>query len=274
MPVSDVAPKTPARTRILRPDTFTDEVTGTLAPATLLAYLGLSTRADDAGFLLWRPAALAATIMPYASAGRRQRDLERIGEELVAAGLLRIFDCRCAEMPRMVRDLAIKGGSKTTSVRDWHLAHSPTDSSIQVQIPAAESVPVYGSVSSSSSPSVPGLGPAPVDGVESAPGFGTGRASTWNDTGWLDELHRLGMPFDRTLDQAWLVWLTALRRVHDDRTIREEIGRVVAGGERRPQIVRELVNVALEQRRCLPPSATALAGRPGTEAGSVGALLS
>jgi hypothetical protein len=174
----------------------------------------------------------------------------------------------------MVRDLAIKGGSKTTSVRDWHLAHSPTDSSIQVQIPAAESVPVYGSVSSSSSPSVPGLGPAPVDGVESAPGFGTGRASTWNDTGWLDELHRLGMPFDRTLDQAWLVWLTALRRVHDDRTIREEIGRVVAGGERRPQIVRELVNVALEQRGCLPPSATALAGRPGTEAGSVGALLS
>jgi hypothetical protein len=40
----------PVRTRLLRPDLFSDDVTGTLAPATLLAYLGLATRADDAAF--------------------------------------------------------------------------------------------------------------------------------------------------------------------------------------------------------------------------------
>jgi len=113
----------PVRTRLLRPDIFSDDVTGTLAPGTLLAYLGLGTRADDAAFLVWRPAALAAAVMPYANARRRQRDFERIAAELVEAGLLRILECGCAELPRMLRDLAIGGGSKTYSVRDWHLAH-------------------------------------------------------------------------------------------------------------------------------------------------------
>ena len=140
MTASRPAPRMPVRTRLLRPDIFSDDVTGTLAPATLLAYLGLGTRADDAAFLVWRPAALAAAVMPYTNSRRRQRDFERIAAELVEAGLLRILDCGCAELPRMLRDLAIGGGSKTYSVRDWHLAHLPTDSSGQVQTPTAESV--------------------------------------------------------------------------------------------------------------------------------------
>ena len=155
MATSQPAPRMPVRTRLLRPDIFSDDVTGTLAPGTLLAYLGLGTRADDAAFLVWRPAALAAAVMPYANARRRQRDFERIAAELVEAGLLRILECGCAELPRMLRDLAIGGGSKTYSVRDWHLAHLPKDSSGQVQIPTAESV--SSSESSSSSESESGL---------------------------------------------------------------------------------------------------------------------
>jgi hypothetical protein len=243
MTTSDQAPRTPARTRLLRPETFTDDVTGTLAPATLLTYLGLATRADDAGFLVWRPAALTAALMPYATPGRRQRDLERIAEELVAAGLLRILECGCAELPRMIRDLAIKGGSKTTSVRDWHLAHVLADSSVQVHTPTSEPVSVDGSFSSSESSNGTLNGPGSGDGS----GAGTGRARGWNDERWLDELHRLGMPMGRDIDRIWSPWLASLPRRHPDQAILDAITRVVEGGETRPRLVQELVRVALEQ---------------------------
>jgi hypothetical protein len=237
----------PVRTRLLRPDIFSDDVTGTLAPATLLAYLGLGTRADDAAFLVWRPAALAAAVMPYANSGRRQRDFERIAAELVEAGLLRILECGCAELPRMLRDLAIGGGSKTYTVRDWHLAHLPTDSSGQVQTPTAESVSSSGSSSSSESHSGLYTGPGSGDGSGAGTEAGTGRARGWNDQHWLDELHRLGMPMDPEVDQTWSAWLASLTRRHADRTILEAITRVVKAGETRPQLVQELVRVDLEQ---------------------------
>jgi hypothetical protein len=244
MTASDPAPRTSARTRLLRPETFTDDVTGTLAPATLLTYLGLTTRADDAGFLVWRPAALTAAIMPYSTPGRRQRDLKRIADELAAVGLLRILECGCAELPRMVRDLAIKGGSKTTSVRDWHLTHVPPDSSIQVQTPTSEPVPVYGSFSSSESSNGPLTGPGSGDGS----GAGTGSTRRWNDEQWLDELHRLGMPIDREIDRTWSPWLASLTRRHSDRTILEAATRVVDGGEIHPLLIQELVRTSLERR--------------------------
>jgi len=243
MTASRPAPRMPVRTRLLRPDIFSDDVTGTLAPATLLAYLGLGTRADDAAFLVWRPAALAAAVMPYTNSRRRQRDFERIAAELVEAGLLRILDCGCAELPRMLRDLAIGGGSKTYSVRDWHLAHLPTDSSGQVQTPTAESVSSSGSSSSSESYSGLYTGPGSGDGS----GAGTGRARGWTDEHWLDELHRLGMPMDREVDRTWSPWLASLTRRHADQTILDAITLVVGRGEARPQLVQELVGVALER---------------------------
>jgi hypothetical protein len=218
-------------------------VTGTLASATLRAYLGLATRADDAGFLAWRPAALTAAIMPYAAPARRQRDLERVAEELVAVGLLRILDCGCAELPRMVRDLAIKGGNKSTAIRDWHLAHVPADESVQVQTPTSESVSFSGSFSSSESAAGSPSGPGSGDG----PGAGTGRAQGWTDERWLDELHRLGMPMDRDVDRTWSPWLASVTRRHADQTILEAILRVVQRGETRPPLVQELVSVALER---------------------------
>ena len=249
MTTSGQPPRMPVRTRLLRPDIFSDDVTGMLAPATLLAYLGLGTRADDAGFLVWRPAALAAAVMPYINSGRRQRDFGRIAAELVEAGLLRILDCGCAELPRMLRDLAIGGGSKTYSVRDWHLAHVPADSSVQVQLPTAEYVSSSGSSSSSESysglHSGPGSGDASGAGAESE--AGTGRARGWNDQHWLDALHRLRMPMDREVDRTWSPWLTSLTRRHPDQTILDAITRVVEGGEARPRLVQELARVALEQ---------------------------
>jgi hypothetical protein len=54
------------------------------------------------------------------------------------------------------------------------------------------------------------------------------------------------MPMDREVDQTWSPWLASLTRRHADRTILDAITRVVEGGETRPQLVQELVRVALE----------------------------
>ncbi|MDO8484479.1 MAG: hypothetical protein Q7S35_05990 [Candidatus Limnocylindrales bacterium] len=238
------APRIPSRTRLLRPDIFADDVTGTLAPATLVAYLGLATRADDGGFLMWHPVALAAAVMPYADPQGRPQELERIADELVAVGLLLIHACGCAELPRLVRDLAIKGGNKTYAVRDWHSQHAATNSSVPVQTEPAESVSSSGSSSSSVSTNGYLSGPDPGDGSASA----SGRACDWSEPEWLDRLHRVGMPIDRKLDQTWPAWLATLKRRHADQTIYEEVERFAASGETRPLVVQDLVRVALEQR--------------------------
>lgn len=253
MSPTDQPPRTSIRTRLLRPDLFSDDVTGTLAPATLLAYLGLSTRADDAGFLVWRPATLAAAVMPYGNPSRRGRDLERIATELVEAGLLRILPCGCGELPRMVRDLAVKGGQKSSAIRDWHLAHLPTDLSEDIQIGTDESVPA--SSSGSSSESLSGSSSSPGSGAGSVPDSGAARA--WTDPEWLDQLHRLGMPIDRELDATWSPWLASLKRRHADREIFEVVRAVAAEGETRPALVQDLVRVALQRparrRTSAPP---------------------
>lgn len=239
------APRPPSRTRLLRPAIFTDDVTGTLDPAAFVAYVGLATRSDDGGYLLWNPAALAAALMPYADPGRRARDLERIGGELVALGLLEIFDCGCAELIRLVRDFAISAGNKTYAIREWHESHISPDESGSIGINPSESVSssVDGSLSESlkGSPTGPGSG----DGSASASESGLGRARELSDGEWLDQLHRAGMPINRDADQAWLAWLAPLKRRHADQAILDAVLLVVGRGEIRPGVVRDLVNVAL-----------------------------
>ena len=51
---------------------------------------------------------------------------------------------------------------------------------------------------------------------------------------------------DPEVDQTWSAWLASLTRRHADQTILEAITRVVKAGETRPQLVQELVRVALE----------------------------
>jgi hypothetical protein len=142
-------PRQPQRTRLVRPDLFRDETTGTLRPAQLVLYLGLATVADDEGWLLWQPASIAAVLAPYAAPGRRVRDLERNADVLASVDLLRVLPCGCAVLPRSKRDLTISGGKQSRQVLAYHQAHI-TDQSV-----ALPDDPAY--LSSSSSDSLSGL---------------------------------------------------------------------------------------------------------------------
>jgi len=124
-------PRQPERTRLVRPDLYRDEVTGPLTPAQRDAYLGIATLTDDSGWALWRPQAIAASIYPYVSPAKRVRDLEARAATLRAAGLLVLFDCGCAYLPRAKRDLVISGGKQIRQVEAFHQAHG-TDQSVSV----------------------------------------------------------------------------------------------------------------------------------------------
>lgn len=126
-PPQHSTPRMPSRTRLVRPDHWRDEATGRLSPDARDAYLGLSTISDDEGWLLWRPATIAAGLYPYQSPARRERDLARRAEILGTAGLLELHDCGCAHLPRMKRDLAVRGGEKSTAIEEFHAEHLSDD---------------------------------------------------------------------------------------------------------------------------------------------------
>jgi hypothetical protein len=118
-------PRQPDRTRLIRPDLFRDEITGQLTPEERDTYLGISTVADDEGYLVWRPTAIAATIYPYANPDTRVEGLELRAAKLCSVGLLVLLDCRtCAFLPRAKRDLVISGGKQIRQVQSFHLSHS------------------------------------------------------------------------------------------------------------------------------------------------------
>jgi hypothetical protein len=162
-------PRTPSRTRLVRPDLFRAESTGRLSSLARDIYLGLATVSDDAGWLLWRPAAIAATILPYRGPTRAQRDLDRAREDLVAVGLLVLHQCGCAYLPSAARDLFIKGGQKARVVADYHESHVTTDQSFRAGTdPSRDSSSGSSSDSESGSPTGPRLVPGPGVALDSA----------------------------------------------------------------------------------------------------------
>ena len=109
-------PRMPERTRILRPSLWIDEATGSLAAEVFRLYLGLTTCADDAGWLPWKAGTLAAHLYRYESAKRRERLLGDGAVKLVDAGLLVLHACGCAELPYFARDFRQAGGNHSEAV--------------------------------------------------------------------------------------------------------------------------------------------------------------
>jgi hypothetical protein len=118
------APLAPSRVRLIRPQFYRSLTTGPLAPDVRDALLGLTTVADDEGWLLWSPEELAATIYPYAPPRRRVLGLQRRTARLIAAGLLIVEPCGCAHLPTLKANHAVKSGRQTAPVWSYHIGHS------------------------------------------------------------------------------------------------------------------------------------------------------
>jgi hypothetical protein len=118
------APLAPSRVRLIRPQFYRSLTSGSLAPDVRDALLGLTTVADDEGWLLWSPEELAATIYPYAPPRHRLLDFQRRTARLVDAGLLIVQPCGCALLPTLKSNHAVKSGRQTAPVWSYHVGHT------------------------------------------------------------------------------------------------------------------------------------------------------
>jgi hypothetical protein len=110
------------RIRQVRPEFFTDPITGHLSPATQVAYIGLWCVADDAGWLDWDVPQIGALLYPYKSVHGREALIVRAGAELVGVGRLLVMDCGCARIPTLAAHQKI-GGNKSFTGREKHERH-------------------------------------------------------------------------------------------------------------------------------------------------------
>ena len=110
------------RIRQIRPEFFTDPITGRLDPAVQVAYIGLWCVADDAGWLDWDVPQIGALLYPYKSVHVRESLICKAGTALSAVGRLLVMDCGCARIPTLTAHQKI-GGNKSFTGRDKHEKH-------------------------------------------------------------------------------------------------------------------------------------------------------
>ena len=110
------------RIRQIRPEFFTDPITGRLSAATQVVYIGLWCVADDAGWLDWDVAAIGAVLYPYRTVGSREGLITKAAVELAKVGRLIVMECGCARIPTLAGHQKI-GGNKSFTAQEKHQRH-------------------------------------------------------------------------------------------------------------------------------------------------------
>lgn len=109
-----------SRTRLIRPEFFTDERMAALSVPTRLTYIGLWTLADDDGYFERRPVEIAAALFRYESPARRLQRVTKALDELAAASRVKWLDCGDHGHIPTLSEHAAQGGRKSYASRDKH----------------------------------------------------------------------------------------------------------------------------------------------------------
>lgn len=115
------------RIRSVKPSFWTDATMAGLSIGARLTYIGLWNLADDDGWMPWSIREMGATIYPYESPGRRERNLLKWTKELYEAERIRPLVCGHAYIPTF-SDHQHLSGRRTTTHHDRHNAECPEHS--------------------------------------------------------------------------------------------------------------------------------------------------
>lgn len=128
-----------SRTRLIRPEFFSDETLASASDATRLFYIGLWTLCDDAGYFESKPRQIAAALYPYRGQAARQRTTDRALADLVALGRVKQLDCGIHGWVPTLPKHGAKGGNKAETYLQRHRStclsvrvHPSTDKSSSV----------------------------------------------------------------------------------------------------------------------------------------------
>lgn len=109
-----------ARTRLIRPAFFSDKKMAALPFSTRLAYIGLWTVCDDAGFFEADVAELAIAIFPRETERKGERLVEDAIERLVVAERVELLPCGRHGVVPTLPDHRQKSGETLFTVRKQH----------------------------------------------------------------------------------------------------------------------------------------------------------
>lgn len=116
------------RIRQVRPEFWKDDVMADLPPEVRLFYIGLWCVADDAGWIEWNTATIAADLFPYAGRRGREGNVDRWASSLEGVGRIVRHGCGCVQIPKLPEHQK-NGGNRVTTAWDRHLVHTSTDKS-------------------------------------------------------------------------------------------------------------------------------------------------
>lgn len=89
------------RIRQVKPEFWKDAKMAELSEGARLFFIGTWQLADDAGWLRWDVANIAAELYPFGGRSSRERRVTRHAEALVKLGRLHLHDCGHAQVPKM-----------------------------------------------------------------------------------------------------------------------------------------------------------------------------
>lgn len=108
------------RTRLIRPEFFSDETLAPLDAGCKLFYIGLWCVTDDEGVFVYRKREIAAALFAYEPVAEREANVERWLTSLIALGRVRVYECgRHAVVPTIPRH-KIKGGTQSSTYAKQH----------------------------------------------------------------------------------------------------------------------------------------------------------
>lgn len=140
------------RTRLLRPEFWSDSRMADLPYGTRLTYMGLWSLADDDGYLRWQLRDIAAELYRFESPKKRETRVEQQLTELVTAGRVEVLPCGIHALIASIPKYRVKGGNQT----DQH--HRVHTGECSVRTSTDESLSVTGTSSSSLSVTSSGAG--------------------------------------------------------------------------------------------------------------------
>jgi hypothetical protein len=110
------------RIRQIKPEFWKDAKVADLSEGARLFFIGTWQLADDAGWIRWDVANIAAELYPFEGRAARERRVRRHAEALAALGRLHLHDCGHAQVPKMPSHQHLAG--TTRRVQTIALEHS------------------------------------------------------------------------------------------------------------------------------------------------------
>lgn len=115
-----------SRTRLIRPEFFSDERMASLSVTTRLAYIGLWTLCDDAGYFEYAPRQIAAELFRWDGPAKRLRAIEKALTELEETQRVKRLECGEHAVIATVPEYAIQGGNHSYQYQKQHRSRCST----------------------------------------------------------------------------------------------------------------------------------------------------